>query len=81
MSNKGALDEWLGTRQTLFPQRIRLSVGTPDNFPHSDYLVWPEHLVQRQFPKPANFDQLIVTRIQGGATTYCYILRWPHPDR
>jgi 4-amino-4-deoxy-L-arabinose transferase-like glycosyltransferase len=81
MSNKGALDEWLGTRQTLFPQRIRLSVGTPDNFPHSEYLVWPEHLVQRQFPKPANFDQLIVTRIQGGATTYCYILRWPHPDR
>lgn len=81
MSNKGALDEWLGTRQTLFPQRIRIAVGTPDNFPHSEYLIWPEHLVQRQFPKPANFNQLIVTRIQGGATTYCYILRWPHPDR
>ena len=81
MSNKGALDEWLGTRQTLFPQRIRIAVGTPDNFPHSEYLIWPEHLVQRQFPRPANFDQLIVDRIQGGATTYCYILRWPHPDR
>ncbi len=81
MSDKGALDEWLGTRQTLFPQRIRIAVGTPDNFPHSQFLIWPEHLVQRQFPRPANFNQLIVTRIQGGATTYCYILRWPHPDR
>ena len=81
MGEKGALDYWMTTRQTLFPKRIRLAVGTPDNFPHSEYLVWPEHLVQRQFPKPANFNKLIVTRIQGGPTTYCYILRWPNPDR
>jgi hypothetical protein len=71
----------MGTRQTLFPKRIRLAVGTPTTFPHSEYIVWPEHLVQRQFSRPANFNQLIVTRIQGGPTTYCYILRWPNPDR
>ncbi len=81
MGEKGALDYWLGTRQTLFPSRIRLAVGTPDNFPQSEYLVWPEHLVQRQFPRPADFDKIIVKRIQGGQTTYCYILRWPHPNR
>jgi 4-amino-4-deoxy-L-arabinose transferase-like glycosyltransferase len=81
MGEKGALDDWLGTRQTLFPSRIRLAVGTPTSFPHSEFIVWPEHLVQRQFPRPANFNQLIVTRIQGGPTTYCYILLWPNPDR
>lgn len=81
MGEKGALDYWLGTRQKLFPKRIRLAVGTPDNFPHSEFIVWPEHLVQRQFPRPANFNQLIVTRIQGGPTTYCYILLWPNPNR
>jgi hypothetical protein len=81
MSEKGALDDWLGTRQSIFPSRIRLAVGTPGNFPHSQFIVWPEHLVQRQFPMPANFHQLIVARIQGGSTTYCYILLWPHPDR
>ena len=95
MGEKGALDEWMNgantppyaaamimrPRQTLFPARIRLAVGTPDDFPKSQYIVWPEHLVQRQFPKPANFDKLVVARIQGGSTTYCYILRWPTPDR
>lgn len=81
MGETGALDYWMSMRQSLFPQRIRLAVGTPDNFPHSEYIVWPEHLVQRQFPKPSNFNSLIVKRIQGGSTTYCYILRWPHPDR
>ncbi|HEY7975514.1 MAG TPA: glycosyltransferase family 39 protein [Ktedonobacterales bacterium] len=81
MSEKGALDDWLGTRQSIFPSRIRLAVGTPGNFPHSQFIVWPEHLVQRQFPMPKNFHQLIVARIQGGSTTYCYILLWPHPDR
>ena len=81
MSEPGALDYWMGTRQTLFPKRIRLAVGTPSNFPHSEFIVWPEHLVQRQFPRPANFNQLIVTSIRGGATTYCYILLWPNPDR
>jgi hypothetical protein len=81
MGENGTLDEWLGTRQTLFPQRIRLSVSTPYDLKHAEYIIWPEHLVQRQFPKPANFNQLIVARIQGGPTTYCYILRWPHPDR
>ncbi len=83
MGEKGALDYWLSTRQSLFPQRIRLAVSTPDTLLQfqSEYIVWPEHLVQRQFPKPANFDQLIVHRITGGQTTYCYILRWPHPNR
>lgn len=81
MGEKGALDYWMGTRQTLFPKRIRLVPGTPYDFPHSEFIVWPEHLAQRQFPKPANFDQLIVTRIQGGPTTYCYILLWPNPTR
>jgi 4-amino-4-deoxy-L-arabinose transferase-like glycosyltransferase len=95
MGEKGALNQWLKgadappdaaakimrSRQSLFPQRIRLAVGTPDNFPKSQYIVWPEHLVQRQFPRPANFDKLIVARIQGGSTTYCYILRWPNPNR
>ncbi len=96
MGEKGALDIWLNgankppytaamimrPRQILFPQRIRLAVGTPgSDFPKSQYIIWPEHLVQRQFPKPANFDKLIVARIQGGSTTYCYILRWPSPNR
>ena len=83
MGEKGALDYWLATRQSLFPQRIRLAVSTPDTLLQfqSQYIVWPEHLVQRQFPKPANFNQLIVHRITGGQTTYCYILRWPTPNR
>jgi 4-amino-4-deoxy-L-arabinose transferase-like glycosyltransferase len=81
ISTHGGLDYWMGTRQGLFPQRIRLAIGTPEAFPHSEYIIWPEHLVQRRFPKPANFDSLIVARIQGGPTTYCYILRWPNPNR
>lgn len=81
ISTRGGLDYWMGMRQTLFPQRIRLAIGTPDAFPHSEYIIWPEHLVQRRFPLPPNFDSLIVARIQGGDTTYCYILRWPNPDR
>jgi len=81
MGEKGTLNDWMSTRQTVFPSRIRLAVGTPTNFPHSQFIVWPEHLVQRQFPKPADFNQLVVTRIQGGATTYCYILLWPNPNR
>ncbi len=81
VSTYGALDFWMGVRQPLFPQRIRLAIGTPQSFPHSEYIIWPEHLVQRRFPKPANFNSLIVARIQGGSTTYCYILRWPNPDR
>lgn len=78
---RGSLDFWRDTRQRLFPQRIRLSFGTPDRFAHSQYIIWPEHLVQRRFPTPPGFDSMIAARIQGGATTYCYILRWPNPDR
>jgi 4-amino-4-deoxy-L-arabinose transferase-like glycosyltransferase len=81
VSTRGGLDFWRDTRQRAFPQRIRFAFGTPDNFPHSEYIIWPEHLVQRQFPLPANFQSLIVARIQGGATTYCYVLRWPNPNR
>lgn len=81
MGDRGTLDYWMGSRQTLFPQRIRLIVGTPRHFPHSEYIIWPEHLRQRQFPLPANFDHLVVARIQGGPTTYCYILRWPNANR
>lgn len=81
ISTRGGLDYWMGTRQNLFPQRIRLAVGTPAKFPFSQYIIWPEHLVQRKFPMPPDFQSLIVARIQGGATTYCYILRWPHPNR
>lgn len=81
MGEHGALDYWMGTRQSLFSKRLRLAVGTPSHFPYSQYIIWPEHLRQREFPLPANFDHLIVARIQGGQTTYCYILRWPHPDR
>lgn len=85
ISTRGGLDYWMSrqpvSRQALFPKRIRLVVGTPEQFPQSDYIIWPEHLVQRQFPMPPDFQSLIVARIQGGATTYCYVLRWPHPNR
>jgi hypothetical protein len=81
IGTSGGLDFWRDTRQILFPTRIRLAFGTPDAFPKSEYIIWPEHLVQRRFPTPQGFDALIVARIQGGATTYCYVLRWPHPDR
>ncbi len=81
ISTHNGLDFWMGVRQQIFPQRIRLAIGTPEKFPHSEYIIWPEHLVQRRFPLPPNFNALIVARIQGGATTYCYILRWPNPDR
>lgn len=81
MGDRGALDYWMGVRQTIFPQRIRLIVGVPKRFPHSEYIIWPEHLKQRRFPLPANFDHMIVARIQGGSTTYCYVLRWPTSDR
>lgn len=81
ISTRGGLDFWKGVQQPLFPQRIRLSFGTPESFPHSQFIIWPEHLVQRRFPHPANFDSMVVARIQGGSTTYCYILLWPNPDR
>lgn len=81
ISTHGGLDFWMGVQQQRFPARIRLAIGTPEKFPHSEYIIWPEHLVQRRFPLPPNFNSLIVARIQGGATTYCSILRWPNPDR
>ena len=81
ISTPGSLDFWKHVRQSDFPDRIRFAFGTPTDFPHSEYIIWPEHLVQRRFPTPANFDSLIAARIQGGATTYCYILRWPDPTR
>jgi 4-amino-4-deoxy-L-arabinose transferase-like glycosyltransferase len=81
IGTRGGLDFWKDVQQPLFPKRIRFSFGTPDSFPHSQFIIWPEHLVQRRFPRPANFDSMVVARIQGGSTTYCYILLWPNPDR
>jgi 4-amino-4-deoxy-L-arabinose transferase-like glycosyltransferase len=81
ISTRGALDFWRDMNRYRFPQRIRMAFGTPTDFPQSQYIVWPEHLVQRRFPTPPTFNSLIVARMQGGATTYCVILRWPHPNR
>lgn len=82
----GALDIWIGHRQNLYPQRIRLAVGIvcakdsrdpcPPR-PNTTYVIWPMHLVQRQaiYPMPANWQAHVVATIGGGGTTYCYILK------
>jgi hypothetical protein len=91
IATRGSLDFWRDMNRYAYPDRIRIAFGTPtqlpqsssnvDGFPASQYIIWPEHLIQRQFPRPDDFNSLIVHRIQGGATTYCVILKWPHPDR
>lgn len=39
-----------------------------------DYLVWPMHLEQRHFSPPPEWRSKIVHIIQGGETTYCFIM-------
>lgn len=41
-----------------------------------DYLVWPTHLLQRDFRIPAEWSNKVVHRIQGGETTYCLIMAY-----
>jgi hypothetical protein len=69
------LDYWLILHHGDFPPRFTLLIGTPDQVPVAAYVIWPEHLMQRQFPTPAQWQRHIVTTIQGGGTTYCTILR------
>lgn len=81
----GSLDYWMLTRQYLYPERIRLTPSdvvmgkqyTPPSVPKGRplYLVWPAHLVQREFPTLPDWQSKVVATIKGGATTYCYIIR------
>ncbi len=70
----GTLDYWMQERAPDFPPRVTLLVGTPDRVPPADFIVWPEHLIQRGFPRPPNWLARILTAIKGGATIYCYVL-------
>ena len=81
----GSMDYWMMTRQYLYPERIRLNISNviigepyepssvPKGRPH--YLIWPAHLIQRQFPTLPNWRSKVVATIKGGDTIYCYILR------
>ncbi len=40
----------------------------------TDYIIWPMHMVQRGNSIPESWRSHIVHTIQGGNTTYCYIL-------
>lgn len=71
----GGLDYWMQVRPQMFPKRVHLQVGTPWMVPRAQYVVWPTHLVQRQFPTIHGWQRDIATTIRGGGTTYCYILR------
>lgn len=71
----GTLNYWMESRPQAFPQRVKLIVGTPYAVPKAQYVIWPEHLIQREFPTPPNWQHHIVQTINGGGTTYCYILR------
>ncbi|MEO7001418.1 MAG: glycosyltransferase family 39 protein, partial [Ktedonobacterales bacterium] len=73
-----ALDYWKRTRQNLFQNRIRLSFDTPTHYKDATYIVWPMHLIQRQFPTPPDWRSHVVATIRGGDTAYCYILYNPH---
>lgn len=86
VGTKGSLDYWMGTRQNLFPDRIRLRTATPEQVianslpkPVSkvEYIVWPTHLIQRQFPVPPDWKNHVVATISGGGTVYCYVLAYP----
>lgn len=69
------LDYWLVYHENDLPRRFTLITGTPDDVPQADYTVWPEHLIQRRFPHPSDWQSAIITPIKGGNTTYCYILQ------
>lgn len=81
----GSMDYWMMTRQYLYPERIRLNISNvilgepyeppsvPKGRPH--YLIWPAHLIQREFPTLPNWRSKVVATIKGGSTIYCYIIR------
>jgi hypothetical protein len=81
----GAIDYWMMTRQYLYPDRIRLAVSNlvmgqnyeplavPKGRPY--YLIWPAHLIQREFPTLPHWQDKVVATISGGSTVYCYIIR------
>ncbi|HET9980376.1 MAG TPA: glycosyltransferase family 39 protein [Ktedonobacterales bacterium] len=81
----GSMDYWMMTRQYLYPERIRLDISNvilgeqyqppsvPRGRPH--YLIWPAHLIQREFPTLPNWRSKVVATIKGGSTIYCYIIR------
>jgi 4-amino-4-deoxy-L-arabinose transferase-like glycosyltransferase len=86
IGNKGSLDYWFDYRQSLFPDRVRLRSSTPDDLiagslpaPVSrvEYVVWPAHLIQRDFATLPDWRSYVVTTIRGGGTTYCYVLALP----
>jgi Dolichyl-phosphate-mannose-protein mannosyltransferase len=81
----GSLDYWMMTRQYLYPNRIRLipsdvNMGqhyTPPEAPSGRqvYLIWPAHLIQRQYPTLPDWQSKVVATIRGGDTIYCYVIR------
>lgn len=81
----GSLDYWMLTRQYLYPERIRLTPSNvimgqqymPPSVPAGRplYLIWPAHLIQREFPTLPHWQSKVVATIKGGATIYCYIIR------
>ena len=81
----GSLDYWMQTRQYLYPERIRLTPSSvvmgqtysPPSVPKGRplYLIWPAHLIQREFPTLPHWQSKVVATIKGGATVYCYIIR------
>ncbi|MBA3824656.1 MAG: glycosyltransferase family 39 protein [Ktedonobacterales bacterium] len=68
------LDYWRQFRAHAAPARVTLLIGSPDNIPPADFVIWPMHLVQRHFPIPLGWRHHIAATITGGSTTYCYIL-------
>lgn len=81
----GSLDYWMLTRQYLYPERIRLTPSSvvmgqayvPPSVPAGRplYLIWPAHLIQRDFPTLPQWRSKIVASIKGGNTVYCYVIR------
>lgn len=85
VGTSGSLDYWMMTRQYLYPERIRLAASsvtmgetyTPPSVPRGRplYLIWPAHLIQREFPTLPHWQSKVVATIKGGSTIYCYIIR------
>ena len=81
----GSLDYWMLTRQYLYPERIRLVPSSvvmgesyvPPSVPTGRplYLIWPAHLMQREFPTLPHWQGKVVATIKGGSTIYCYVIR------
>jgi hypothetical protein len=81
----GSLDYWMQMRQYLYPERIRLTPSSvvmgqtyvPPSVPKGRplYLIWPAHLIQREFPTLPQWQSKVVATIKGGATIYCYVIR------